>query len=316
MTASSSFSIGPFPLFTVVKNSIEVHNGAASARARRGRFPIFFGVCDLGMEGGEYPTRIEGRGVKHDHGKTKMHTPTTDAALAALPDPDLKARLARTDWENDPEYVTDEQVFRLFRLARKARDMPRTTLFMESLCRRLLERARAFAVRSGIYLGLMGGLDDAGQELAQFVWDSLTKSPTDAVHAERAFGQLFTRRAIDFQRKLLAKKRKLQINFEDPKQFPEDEDPDVTIREVSSLRQDTTPEQTYQKKQRYLDATRRLQSVLTQDEFSVFVMLNQDEMKVKDIAVALGVTTRTINTYKNKALAKIAKEFSNDTEHS
>lgn len=245
-----------------------------------------------------------------------MHTPPTDAALAALPDPDLKARLARTDWENDPEYVSDEQVFRLFRLARKERDMPRTTLFMESLCRRLLERARAFAVRSGIYPGLMGGLDDAGQELAQFVWDRLTKSPTDAEHAERAFGQLFRRRAIDFQRKLLAKKRKLQINFEDPNQFPEDEDPDATIREVSSLRQDTTPEEAFQKKQRYLDATRRLQSVLTKDEFSVFVMLNQDEMKVKDIAVALSVTPRTINTYKNKALAKIAKEFSNDTEHS
>lgn len=245
-----------------------------------------------------------------------MHTPTTDAALATLPDPDLKARLARTDWENDPDHVSDEQVFRLFRLARKAGNEPRTNMFTESLCRRLLERARRFAVRSSIYPGLIGDLDDASQELSQFVWDRFTKSPSDAVHAERAFGQLFKRRAIDFQRKLLALKRKLQVNFEDPNQFPEDDDPDATVREVSSLRQDATPEDALQKKQRYLDATMRLQSVLTQDELSVFVMLNRDEMKVKDIAVALGVTTRTINTYKNNALAKIAKEFRNDIEHS
>ena len=57
---------------------------------------------------------------------------------------------------------------------------------------------------------------------------------------------------------------------------------------------------------------RRLQAVLTKQEFFVYTMLFVDEMPVKDIAVALGVSTRTINTYKNTALDKVAemrKEF-------
>lgn len=244
-----------------------------------------------------------------------MHTPMTDAAVAALADPDLRARLARTDWKNDSDYVPDEQVFRLFHRACAARDKLRIGLFTESLCRRLLERSRAFAVRSGLSPSVMG-VDDASQELAQHVWDCLTRSPTDAQHAEQAFGQLFKRRAISFQRKLLAKKRNKQVNFQDPRQFPEDADPEATIQEVLSLQRDATPEETLERKQRYFDATRRLQVLLTQDEFSVFVMLERDEMKVKDIAKSLGKSTRTINTYKNQAMAKIAKEFSNDNQHS
>jgi DNA-binding NarL/FixJ family response regulator len=38
-------------------------------------------------------------------------------------------------------------------------------------------------------------------------------------------------------------------------------------------------------------------------------MLFVDEMLVKDIALALDVTTRTVNNYKNAALKKVQKEF-------
>lgn len=245
-----------------------------------------------------------------------MHTPMTDAAAAALADDDLKARLARTAWETDPLYLPDEQVFRLFHQAQNAGDKARMNLFIGALCARILGRARAFAARSGIYPGLIGDLDDASLELAQFIWDRLQTSPTDSQHAERAFGQLFERRGFDFQRRLLAKKRKLQVSFDDPRQFPEDEDPEKTIREVSALRESTSPADAFEKKRRYREAVKRLQAVLTQNEYAVFVMLHEDEMMVKDIAKALGVSVRTINTYKNQAMAKIAKEFSDDIERS
>lgn len=245
-----------------------------------------------------------------------MHTPMTDAAAAALADDDLKARLARTAWETDPLYLPDEQVFRLFHQAQNSGDNARINLFIGALCARILGRARAFAARSGIYPGVIGDLDDASLELAQFIWDRLQTSPTDAQHAERAFGQLFERRGFDFQRRLLAKKRKLQVSFDDPRHFPEDEDPDKTIREVSALRESTSPADAFEKKRRYREAVKRLQAVLTQNEYAVFVMLHEDEMMVKDIAKALGVSVRTINTYKNQAMAKIAKEFSDDIARS
>ena len=46
-----------------------------------------------------------------------MLTHEPDSTIEGLPDPDLRARLARTNWEHDPEFVADEQVFRMFRRA-------------------------------------------------------------------------------------------------------------------------------------------------------------------------------------------------------
>lgn len=242
-----------------------------------------------------------------------MHTqaPDNDAAVAALDVRDILARLARTDW-NDPLYIPDEQVFRMFGRARIERDEARVGMLSRVLSRRLLSLAKGFAVRSGIYPGIIGNLDQAAEELSQFVWDCLVKRPGDASHAEKRFGQLFKRRATDFQRRLLAKKRNLQVSVDAMDATEEDDDPDRTIRMVSALRQPETPAEVLATKQEHAQVVARLQTVLTKQEFFVYTMLFVDEMPVKDIATALKVSTRTINTYKNAALSKVEemrKEF-------
>lgn len=238
-----------------------------------------------------------------------MHTRDLDSALEALPEPTLRDRLARTDWEHDSEFVPDEQVFRLFRRAREAGDKGRMGLFSRILSIRLLSLAKGFALRSGIFPGIIGTLNQAAEELSQYVWECIVTRSGDATHAEKLFGQLFKRRALDFQRRLLAKKRKCQDSLDAMDHSPDDEDPEKTIREVTALRQDATPDDALAAKQEYVLVSARLQAVLTKNEYSTYIMLKVKEMKVKDVATALGVTTKCINNYKNAALEKIQKEF-------
>jgi len=241
-----------------------------------------------------------------------MHTSEPDAAIEALNDRLLRARLARTDWKHDPMFVSDEHVFRMFRRARDAKNAGRIGLFSEVLSRRLLSLARGFAVRSGIYPGSIGNLDQAAEELSQFVWECLVTRPPDAAYAEKYFGQLFKRRALDFQRRTLAKKRNMQDSLDAMDCSPEDDDPDKTIRKVSALRQHATPADALASKQEHAQVAARLQVVLSKEEHYVYTMLYVEAMPVKDIASALGVTTRTVNNYKNAALDKVAemrKEF-------
>lgn len=237
------------------------------------------------------------------------HVQEPDSALEALDEPSLRSRLARTDWEHDSLYVSDEQVFRLFGGARASGDKGRIGLLSRVLSKRLLRLAKAFAVRSGVYPGNIGNLDQAAEELAQYVWECLVTRPGDAAHAEKLFGQLFKRRALDFQRRLLAKKRNCQESLDAMEYSPDDDDPEKTIRIVAALRQEATPEDAFEIKQRHAQVAARLQAILTKKEHSVYVMLFVDEMPVKDIASALGVTTRTVNNYKNAALEKVQKEF-------
>lgn len=241
-----------------------------------------------------------------------MHIREPDDATAETLDVrSLFARLARTDW-NDPLFISDEQVFRMFGRARIAEDKARVGMLSRVLSRRMLSLAKGFAVRSGIYPGIIGDLDQAAEDLSQYVWDCLVKRPGDASHAEKRFGQLFKRRATDFQRRLLAKKRKFQESVDAMDVSEEEGDPDRTIRMVSALRQPDTPADALATKQEHAQIVARLQAVLTKHEFFVYTMLFVDEMPVKDIAAALKVTPRTINTYKNDALAKVEemrKEF-------
>lgn len=238
-----------------------------------------------------------------------MHVQGDDLGLEALREPLLRVRLARQDWEHDPEFVPAEQVLRLLRRARESGNDRRVGLFTETLSRRLLKLAKGFAQRSGVYPGLIGDLDQAAEELSQFVWECLVSRPKDAAYGENYFGQLFKRRALDFQKRLVAKKRKLQVSLDAMDHSPEDDDPEKTLREVAGLREETTPAEALEKKQEYAQVAARLQAILTKNEHSVFVMLHVNEMSVKDVAVALGVTPRTINNYKNAALEKIRKEF-------
>jgi len=180
------------------------------------------------------------------------------------------------------------------------------------LSRRLLSLAKGFAVRSGIYPGNIGNLDQAAEELSQYVWECLVARPGDAAHAEKLFGQLFKRRAYDFQRRLLAKKRNLQDSLDAMDRTDEDDDPDKIIRKVSALRQHATPADAIAARQWHAQVAARLQAVLTKQEHYVYTMLFVENMPVKDIAAALGVTPRTVNTYKNTALGKVEemrKEF-------
>lgn len=238
-----------------------------------------------------------------------MHTQEPDSALESLDDRSLRTRLARTDWKRDSQYVSTEQVFRLFGRARATENRGRMGLLSAVLSRRLLVLAKAFAIKSGIYPGNIGDLIQAAEEISQFVWECLVTRPGDAAHAEKLFGQLFKRRALDFQRGLMAKKRKYQVSLDAMEHAPDDEAPEKTIRQITALRQDSTPADALEAKQEYALTAARLQSILTREEHSVYVMLHVDEMPVQDIATALGVTTRTINNYKNRALDKVQKEF-------
>ncbi|RKP43463.1 RNA polymerase sigma factor [Trinickia fusca] len=241
-----------------------------------------------------------------------MHTREPDSAVEALDDRSLLTRLTRTDWEHDPLFISDEQVFLMFRRARDAGNESRLGMLSRVLSRRLLSLAKGFAVRSGIYPGSIGNLDQAAEELSQYVWECLVTRPGDAAHAEKLFGQLFKRRALDFQRRLLAKKRNLQDSLDAMDRSDEDDDPDKTIRKVSALRQPATPADALATKEEHAQVVARLQALLTKRELFVYTMLYVEEMLVKDIATALGVTPRTVNTYKNSALDKVEemrKEF-------
>lgn len=236
-----------------------------------------------------------------------MHTREPESAVEALDDRSLLTRLTRTDWEHDPLFISDEQVFRMFRRARDAGNESRLGMLSRVLSRRLLSLAKGFAVRSGIYPGSIGNLDQAAEELSQYVWECLVTRPGDAAHAEKLFGQLFKRRALDFQRRLLAKKRNLQDSLDAMDRSDEDDDPDKTIRKVSALRQPATPADALATKEEHAQVVARLQALLTKQELIVYTMLYVEEMLVKDIATALGVTPRTVNTYKNSALDKVEK---------
>ena len=107
----------------------------------------------------------------------------------------------------------------------------------------------------------------------------------------------------------MAKKRKCQDSLDAMEHAPDDEDPEKTVRQITALRQDSTPADALEAKQECALIAARLQSILTREEHFVFVMLYVDGMPVKDIATALGSTTRTVNNYKNRALDKVQKEF-------
>lgn len=242
-----------------------------------------------------------------------MHTNQEDIELEALDDQSLCARLACRDWKNNSQVVSDEQIFRLFKRADRAGNTPRVGLLCRELGRRVLVHAKGFAYRSGIFRSF-DSVDQAAEELSQYVWECLIKRPNDSAHAEKYFGQLFKRRALDFQRRLLAKKRSNQVSLDAMaySAVENDDDPDLTIQKVLAFRQEDTPLDALETKQRAAHAAARLQEILTKNEYSTFVMLFVENMKVMEVAAALHVTEKSINNYKNAALKKIHKEFRHD----
>lgn len=232
-----------------------------------------------------------------------------DAKLLDLPIVELRRRLAFEDWKDEINHIKNEVVFSLFRLARQAGDKHKIGVLSESLSRRILARARGFVVESHIFPGLIGDLDDAASELTQFVWGKLLNSESDAIHAERAFGQLFKRRAIDFQRSLLSKKRTQQSSLDALDQSGEDEDAEGAERAVTSLQEAISPEDILIQKQE-LDRFRSvMHTVLTPVELATIEFLYDLNMPVKDVAKALGKDPKSIFNYKTKAFEKLKKEL-------
>jgi hypothetical protein len=230
-----------------------------------------------------------------------------DSAIEALDDSALRARLARSDWNNDPLFVSDERVFRMFRRARAAENKARVGLFTEVFSLRLLERSRTFVLKAKIFPGLIDDLPRASHELASCLWGHLLSSASDAAHAEKAFGQLFDRRAISFQRSLLAKKRKLQKSLDE---MDEGDDEGVSAtEELEELQDHNTPDLLAARRQEFERANGRLLEILTQKEYATFVWLYGADWQVQEVAAALRVTVKSVNNYKNSALDKIRKEF-------
>ncbi|MDE2599061.1 MAG: hypothetical protein KGL40_05510 [Rhodocyclaceae bacterium] len=232
-----------------------------------------------------------------------------DLNIEALSDQALNARLNITDWNSDPHFITTEQLSRLFRRAREANDQNRLGIFSRALSKRILRLAKTFALKSHIYPINFSDLDQAAEEISLYVWECLMTRPKDASFAEQFFGQLFKRRALDFQKRLMAKKRKYQVSLDAMDHSPDDEDPEKTVQEIAALRDEKKPEEILALKQEHAIVAARLQNILTSEEYSVFLMLYVEDMMVKDIAIALEVTPRTINNYKNEALKKIKQEF-------
>ncbi len=239
-----------------------------------------------------------------------MDTPASDTEIEGLDDQSLRVRLARNDWKNDTLFLSNEQIFRMFCRARMGGDKgQRVGLLANALSRRLVALAKGFSVRSKIYPGIYSNLDEVAEELSQFVWECLIKRPKDAAHAEKYFGQLFARRAIDFQKRLLAKKRSKQESLDAMDWSDDDDDPERTIRVITALRQDANPADAIATQQEHAKVAAQLQALLTKREHYVYTMIYVEDMAIKDIAAALKVTPRTINTYKNSALEKVRKEF-------
>lgn len=236
-----------------------------------------------------------------------MSTKEADSTIEALDNSALRVRLARSDWERDPLFVSDERVFRMFRRARAAQDKARTGLLSETLSQRLLERSRRLVLKAKIFPGLIDDLSRASHELASCIWGHLLSSESDAAHAERAFGQLFERRAISFQRSLLAKRLKLQKSLDS---MDEDADEGASASEdLEELQDHNTPDLLAARRQEFERANGRLLEILTQKEYATFVWLYGADWQVQEVAAALKVTVKSVNNYKNSALDKVRKEF-------
>lgn len=238
-----------------------------------------------------------------------MNKRIMDPSLEALPPEELRRRLAFEDWKDEVRHIKDEVVFGLFRQARRSEDKPRIGVLSEVLTRRIFARARGFAIKSRIFPGMINDLDEAASELTQFIWDKLITSDSDAVHAERAFGQLFERRGIDFQRRLLAKKRTQQSSLDALDQIDDDEDSERAERVVTSLQDPSDPGDILAQKQEFNRLRSVMHAVLTSEELSTLEMIFDLGMPVKDVAKALGRTTKSIFNYKTKAFEKLQKEL-------
>lgn len=248
----------------------------------------------------------------------KMDAPEPDD-LENLADPDLVERLRSVDW-NDPQFVSEERLVQLFLAARTAGHTARVGLCTCELSRRLLRRAMAFAKKNTLVPQHFSDYNEAAHDLAGYVWERLL-SGTNAEFAARRFGVFFENKSISYLRALLAQCRQRMDSLEEWHQGEHDdsdEDDDAQAQPLedddcddadATLRDDATPDRVLGHALEFHQIHARLRALLTRNEYSVFVMLWRKEMKIKEIAAALGVTPRMVNNHKRSIKAKMKKEF-------
>jgi hypothetical protein len=241
-----------------------------------------------------------------------MDTSETES-LDNLADRELVERLGCADW-NDPLFISEEQLVQQFQVARAAGNTTRVGLFSSELSRRMLRRSRSFALKNNLIPQHFSHLDEAAHELSAYVWERLLKDK-NAQFAARRFGVFFKNQSISFLRSILAQCRARMDSLEEWHQSErededddEDEDGDGDNADTP-LQDEWTPDLALDRARGFEQLHARLQSLLTRNEYSVFVMLWRQQMKIKDIAAALGVTPRTINNYVRSIEDKINKEF-------
>jgi RNA polymerase sigma factor (sigma-70 family) len=239
-----------------------------------------------------------------------MYKRDEDIDIEVLSYGELRKCLDCDDWKNEANYIKDETVFRMFRQARSSGNEKQVGLLSNALSRRILARAYGFVLRSRIHPTFIDDLDSAAYELASVVWERLLTSESDATRAEQAFGQIFKRRALDFQRKFYSKKRANQDSLDALDQVDDGEDAEIAELVISSLHDDHQPEDFLAQKQTFQQLRSAMFAVLTPDEFATLEMIYDLEMPVKDVAKALNKTSRSINNYERRALAKLQKELS------
>lgn len=228
--------------------------------------------------------------------------------LDNLADSELVERLRCADW-NNPLFVSEERLVQLFLTAQTAGNAARIGLCSNELSRRMLRRARAFALKNTLVPQHFSHLDEAAEELAGYVWERLL-SGKNAEFAARLFGVFFKNKSISFLRSLLAQCRLKMESLEDWHQVERDEGEGEDVDDSDATLQDEgTPDRVLGHALEFEQVHARLQTLLTRNEYSVFVMLWRRQMKIKDIAAALGVTPRTINNYERSIKGKITKEF-------
>lgn len=242
-----------------------------------------------------------------------MDTAETES-LDNLADRELVERLGCADW-GDPLFISEEQLVQQFQLARAAGNATRFGLFSSELSRRMLRRSRSFALKNTLVPQHFSHLDEAAHELSAYVWERLLKDK-NAQFAARRFGVFFKNQSISFLRSILAQCRAPMDSLEEWHQADREEDgSDDEDRSGGGddadtpLQDESTPDLVLGRARGFEQLHARLQSLLTRNEYSVFVMLWRQQMKIKDIAAALGVTPRTINNYERSIEDKINKEF-------
>ena len=240
-----------------------------------------------------------------------MDTSETES-LDNLADRELVERLGCADWD-DPHFISEELLVQQFQAARAAGNTTRVGLFTSELSRRILRRSRSFALKNTLIPRHFSHLDEAAHELSAYVWERLLKD-ANAQFAARRFGVFFKNQSISFLRSILAQCRAPMDSLEEWQQAEREEvdcdDEDGGGDDAATHLQDEwTPDLALGRARGFEQLHARLQSLLTRNEYSVFVMLWRQQMKIKDIAAALGVTPRTINNYVRSIEGKINKEF-------